>query len=180
MSGVHEPSSTDRERVTIDLTVVMDYCSSKRRNHQRAVRLFGLADDRTIELAVAPQGHRLDADGRLAAQIDQLIRDGTVIELSQLAYLSPATFTSPDLFLGTHEPRFREAWDHVALTWRDQDPKPPPAYKDWMHVETHVVHKRDVFITNDTRLLAMCRRLRDEHGFALEAIRLEDYMSARR
>ena len=116
MSGVHEPSPTDRERVTIDLTVVIDYCSSKQRNHQRAVRLFGLADDRTIELAVAPQGHRLDADGRLAAQIDQLIRDGTVIELSQLAYLSPATFTSPDLFLGTHEPRFREAWDHVALT----------------------------------------------------------------
>ena len=66
MSGVHEPSSRDRERVTIDLTVVMDYCSSKRRNHQRAVRLFGLADDGTIELAVAPQGHRLDADGRLA------------------------------------------------------------------------------------------------------------------
>jgi hypothetical protein len=39
---------------------------------------------------------------------------------------------------------------------------------------------RDVFITDDKRLLVMCRRLREEHGFPIVAMRIADYLDERR
>jgi hypothetical protein len=36
-----------------------------------------------------------------------------------------------------------------------------------------------VFLTDDKRLLTMCRRLREEHGFPIVAMRLSDYLEGR-
>jgi len=45
-----------------------------------------------------------------------------------------------------------------------------------VHLETHVADERDVFITDDRALRAMCRRLRDEHGFPIESMGLAEYL----
>jgi hypothetical protein len=55
----------------------------------------------------------------------------------------------------------------------------PSCGPDCMHVHTHVLEERDAFLTDDRALLVMCRRLRDEHGFPLQAMGLQAYMLAR-
>jgi hypothetical protein len=94
-------------------------------------------------------------------------------EAPQVARVSEVTFLP--LVLGHYVEGFTEAWDEIAAGWARA---PGPA--DRFHVETHVVNERDVFITDDRRLLAMCRRLREEHGFAIVAMGLADYLGKRR
>ena len=51
--------------------------------------------------------------------------------------------------------------------------------RDGWHVETHVMEGRDVFLTDDTPLLAMCRRLRDEYNLPVTAMRPAEYLERR-
>jgi len=37
----------------------------------------------------------------------------------------------------------------------------------------------EVFITDDGPLLIMCRRLHDEHGLSMRAMRLKEYLESR-
>jgi hypothetical protein len=70
---------------------------------------------------------------------------------------------------------FVEAWGEIAAGWPNA---PGPA--DRFHVVTHIAEGRDVFLTDDKRLLVMCRRLHEEHGFPIVAMRLADYLNERR
>jgi hypothetical protein len=74
-----------------------------------------------------------------------------------------------------------EAWNTVLDDWRSHEGKKPKQPADRLHVETHILEGRDVFITNERGLLAMCRRLRDEHAFAVDAmsVRLRSDTQAR-
>lgn len=173
---------TLRERVTIDITVARDILELGRRRHALAMELCGWAQAGDVELAVAPQGHRLDADadGDLGEQLRAMFADEGIAESRQLAYPSPVTYPSPDLSPGQYVAGFGEAWEKVAATWGSHDGKEPPGIKDQLHIETHVMEGRDVFITDDGALRAMCRRLRDEHNVPVTAMRLEEYLDARR
>jgi erythromycin esterase-like protein len=55
----------------------------------------------------------------------------------------------------------------------------PPRGADAVHAETHLAAGRDVLLTEDKPLRAMCRRLHDEHGFGIVAMRVNEYLAAR-
>jgi len=169
-----------RERLTIDLTVARDYLAAdeeqRRERHERAVELFELARRDEIELVVAPQGYRLDVEGDLAEQLRAMFSDEGIALARQLAYVSEVTFPGEDLIVGAIVPGFADAWNHVVATWRSHEWK-PPTLPDRFHVETHVLEGRDFFITDDRPLLAMCRRLRVEHGISIEAVTVADYLA---
>jgi len=163
------------QRLTIDTTVARDFLDPKRERHELAKQLFVLAQAGEVELAVAPQGHRLDVEENLAEQLRATFAGEGVEETRQLARVSGATYPSANLFPGQYVHDFDEAWDGVAATWRSHEGK-PPKLADRFHVETHVLERRDFFVTDDRPLLIMCRRLRDEHGITIEAMSLGEYL----
>lgn len=149
---------TARERLTIDTTVARDYLNPERARHPYALELFDLFRAGEVELVTAPQGYRLDADGDLAEQVRAILAAENVGEANQLAYPSEVTYPGENLFPGAYEPGFADAWNSVVET-RPASNRWPPGTADRFHVETHVLEKRDVFITDDGPLLEMCRLL---------------------
>ena len=73
---------------------------------------------------------------------------------------------------------FSEAWAAAIAGWKSHEGK-APGPEDRAHVETHVLLKCDAFIIDDGPLLVMCRWLREENGFAIDAMRLEEYLQRR-
>ncbi len=169
-------TSPKHDRLTIDQTVVYDFLYESRPRHQHAVALFAKARSGDVNLAIAPQGRRLDAEGKLAGKIQHLLSTEAIEEAPQLAYPSGVTYPADNLFPGHVVDGFREAWDEVIASLKASSRK-CPGDSDAMHVETHVAEGRDFFITDDGPLPVMCQRLRDEHGVKLEALGLGDYMS---
>jgi hypothetical protein len=163
------------ERVTIDTSVWIDYRDPEGGRHPLALALFALAERGEVELWAAPQGYRLDltrADS--AEQLSEAFERNEVRQARQVARVSEVTFPGEGLIVGHHVEGFVEAWASIAEGW----PKAPgPA--DRFHVETHMVEGRDVFITDDKRLLKMCRLLNGEHGFSIDAMPLADYLDHR-
>ena len=168
----------ETERLTIDATVARDYIDPSRPRHARSVELFELAREGAVELATAPQGYRLDATGDLGKQLNSTFASEGVAEMPQLAYASEVTFPSENLFPGAYVDGFVQAWDTVIATWRSHEWK-PPQIGDRFHLETHLLEHRDVFLTDDRPLLAMCRRLREEHGIRIKAMGLAEYLDSR-
>lgn len=165
-----------RERLTIDTTVTRAYLNDEEDLHDAAVELFDLARRGDIELASASSGYAFDARGDLAEQMRAMLERERVVQTTQLAYPG-VVFPGPNAFPGAAVAGFREAWDAVAAKWNG--PGKLPNNKDALHVETHVLEKRDVFVTDDTGLLTMCRRLSD-HGFSILALRLAEYLDTHR
>lgn len=165
---------TKPERLTIDATVAFDYLDPEQGRHALAVELFALAERGEVELATAPQGYRLDVKGgELAEQVRESFEREQVRQARQVARVSEVTFLP--FTLGHYFEGFVEAWAAIAEGWRRA-----PGGADRFHVETHLADGRDVFITDDRRLLVMCRRLREEHGFPIVAMSLADYLGERR
>ena len=71
-----------------------------------------------------------------------------------------------------------DAWNEVLDNWRTHVGSKPHA-PDRLHVETHVMERRDVFLTNEPGLVVMCRRLRLEYGFDVEAMTVAEYLASR-
>jgi len=157
------------------VNIARDYLEPDRSGHHYAQELFELARRGEVEVATGPQGYRLDVHGDLAEQLEIVFRDEGVAQTRQLAYLSEVTFPGPDLFPGAFVEGFGDAWNRIAATW----PRAPDA-RDGLHVETHLMEKRDVFVTDDRRLRVMCQRLREEHGFDVKAMSLQEYLDRRR
>ncbi|MBI5103390.1 MAG: hypothetical protein HZB46_00070 [Solirubrobacterales bacterium] len=111
-----------------------DIQDARERQHPLALELLERARAGEVELAFAPQGKRLDVDGNLEHQLDQVIAEHGLTELPQLAYLSDVTYLSDAFYLGACVEGFREAWDAVAKSWGTHDGKAPPGHADSMHV----------------------------------------------
>jgi hypothetical protein len=171
-------TSTSPDRLTIDMTVMRDYLDPGEQRHQLAVRLFALARAGEVGLVSAPQGQRLDVSGggELDAQLQGLVAAGEVQHAEQVSRLPAVTpFRTGRIVEG-----FDEAWSEIVRTWRTHEGRrPEEGAVDRFYVETHLLEQRDVFVTDDRALLAVCRRLRDEHGFAIEAASLADYLGGR-
>jgi hypothetical protein len=166
------------ERLTIDVTVARDFLDPERDGHAAALALFELARGGEVELITAPQGYGLDVEGELARQLQELFAREEVGQALQVARVSAVTYPGADLIAGHYVEGFVEAWDGIVATWRPHEYKPPgPA--DRLHVETHLVERRDVFLTDDNGLLVMCRRLNKEHGFAIVAMPVAEYVDFR-
>jgi hypothetical protein len=166
------------EQLTIDMTVMRDYLDPREQRHPLAAELFTLARHGEVELFSAPQGHSLDVreGSDLDRQLQELIAAGDVQHAEQVSRL-PLTLP---FVIGRGVEGFDEAWKAIDADWHTHEGKRPgEAPVDLFYVETHLIDKRDVFITDDRTLLAVCRRLRDEHGFAIEAMTLGDYLAAR-
>jgi hypothetical protein len=166
------------DRLTIDVTVARDYLDPDRDGHRLAAALFELARRGAVELATAPQGYRLDVEGDLAERLRAAFASQRVEQASQLAYVSEVTFPGENLIPGHYVQGFAEAWNLVAETWRSHEWK-PPGLADRLHVETHVIEGRDVFLTADQPLRVMCRRLDEEYGFSIVAMTVADYLGRR-
>jgi hypothetical protein len=166
------------ERLTIDTTVARDCIEPWQQGHDDAMKLLALHRRRKVRLAIAPQGHRDDVprDPLRQALVAWIAREG-IEELPQLAWPSGVTYPGDDLEPGNTVDGFDEAWRRVARSWPSHE-KTPPGDKDAWHVETHLAAGGGVFLTDDDRLLRMCRRLRDEHGYPVEAIRPADYLAS--
>lgn len=170
------------ERLTIDVTVIGDLCGDpeKRSGHASARALVELAVAGEVEIAVAPQGWRLDVpDGEWKTRLDELIVDGTVTQMPQLAYPSEVTFPGADLIPGHVVKGLPQAWAMVSASWGTHDGKEPPGDEDRLHVETHIAEGRDVFLSSDYPLRSMCRHLCDEHGFAIKAMTVACFLATR-
>jgi hypothetical protein len=169
------------ERVTIDVTVVRDYLDGTRPRHLDARALFLLARGGSIEIEVAPQGYRTDVrGGALERQISAFLDSEGIRESPQVARVSEVTYPSETLFPGACIERLPKAWDDVLAKWKSSDGRRGPGPQDRWHVETHLVAHRDVFVTDDGPLLAMCRRLSVEHHISIRAMRLADYIEGHR
>jgi hypothetical protein len=163
------------ERLTIDQTVAIDLLDPEAERYALAVELFNLHKRGEIELAMAPQGYRGERRGDRTEQIREAFQREGIEQARQVARVSEVTFPGPDLFPGNYVEGFAEACEEIAADWRRA-----PGGADRFHVETHLTEGRDVFITDDRRLLVLCRRLREEHGFPIVAMKLGDYLNARR
>jgi hypothetical protein len=159
------------KRLTIDVTVVRDYLDPTRPGNVLAKALFELARRGEVELATAPQGYRLDVDGDLAEQLRETFDREKVGQARQVARVSEVTYPGEDLIVGNYVEGFVEAWGQIATNWPNA-----PGPGDRFHVETHIVERRDVFLTADRRLLRMCRLLSDEHGFPVIAMTVAEYL----
>jgi hypothetical protein len=167
--------TTAPERLTIDASVYFDYIDPQRERYELAVALFEPARCGEVELATAPQGYRLDVTREDSVErLAEAYERKEVMPTRQLARVSEVTYPGADLIVGHYVEGFVEAWAEIAADWRRA-----PGPEDRVHVETHIVDKRDVFITDDRRLLTMCRRLREKHGFPIVAMRLGEYLEQR-
>lgn len=163
-------------RLTLDMTAIWDITKEGER-HAAGLKLLEMAGAGRVEIAIPPQGTLADLhgnfEGELARRVEQLrSRDG-VVELPQLAYPSDVTFPGNNLVPGYRVEGLHEAWDKA---WKSHEDSRPGDADRW-YVESHIAAKRDVLITDDGALLALCRRLREEHGFAIEAESLPEYVA---
>ena len=166
------------DRLTIDANVIRDYQEPDRLGYDDAVALFDLRRRGEVEIVTAPQGYRSDVEAGtpLAESFQETFANERVGLATQLAYPSPVTFLP--LILGHAVGGFSEAWDQIAATWRTHEGSLPEEADRW-YVETHIADGRDVFLTNDRALVAMCRRLRDEHHLRIEAMTVAEYLKRR-
>jgi hypothetical protein len=162
------------QRLTIDVTVARDVLDPERDGHADARALFELARRGEVELITAPQGYRLDVEGELAEQLQELFEREDVLQARQVARVSEVTYPGEDLIPGHHVEGFAEACELVAKDW----PR-APGLADRFHVETHLIEGRDVFLTDDRALRVMCGRLGEEHGFSILAMTPADYLEQR-
>jgi hypothetical protein len=175
------------KRLTVDVMVFRDYLEPTRVGHANARRLLELHRAGEVELAAAASGYFIDTtteepsgkriSGDLGSDLRALFEEEGISETMQLAY--PGVMVpGPNAFPGAAVEGLFEAWSAVLDSWRtDEGRKPEPA--DQLHVETHILEARDVFVTNERGLLAMCRRLRDEHHFAVKAMSVAEYLASR-
>jgi hypothetical protein len=166
------------ERATIDINVAWDYTDEDPVLHPYIERLFELARDGVVQIAIAATGHNYDVtrEGPKAARLRQLIADEGIEMLSQLSYVGEHTYPGTSLSPGAFDAAFVQAWDAMLGSWKSHEGK-KPGRKDRLPIETHLLCDRDVFITRDRALLVMCRRLRDECGFPIDAVRVDDYIA---
>jgi hypothetical protein len=156
------------ERVTIDMTVVIDLLEPDAERHADALQLLAMAEAGDVELGIAPQGHLHDNPDDRVQELRRRHPQVAFVELPQLAYPSEQTYPAPDLYVGNDDERLANAMPQVSMGENDA----------W-HVETHAVAGRDVFITDDDRLKKRIKRLNSEHGIAINAMRLEEFVAAR-
>jgi hypothetical protein len=150
------------ERLTIDQTVLIDFLDEGGDRHALAEELLDLAERGEIELAVAPQGYRAERPGDKTEQVRELFQRQGVVQARQVARVSEVTYL-PHV-LGHYVEGFPEACAGSSASHADR-----------FHGETHLADGRDVFITDDKRLLSLCDRLR-EQGFPIVAMKLGDYL----
>jgi hypothetical protein len=156
------------ERVTIDMTVVIDLLEPDAERHADALKLLAMAEAGDVELGIAPQGHLHDNPDDRVRELRRRYPQVVFLELPQVAYLSEHTYPAPDLYLGNDDGKLANAMRQVSVDENDA----------W-HVETHAVAGRDVFITDDDRLKKRIKRLNSEHGFTIDAMRLEEFVATR-
>jgi predicted nucleic acid-binding protein len=164
------------ERLTIDSTVVIDFLDEKQERHALAERLFDLQRAGVVQLALASSGHVFDARENAAERLRRLESEG-VLATAQLAYPG-VMYPGSNAFPGAAVEGFRDSWEAVLSTWRTHEGAPPQD-NDALHVETHVLEGRDVFVTDDRSLRAMCHRLAVEHSVRIVARSLQEYFEDR-
>jgi hypothetical protein len=160
--------------LTLDSSATIDLLDEDQDRHPLAPRLLDLAKAGRVELAVAASGHNLDHNENAARRRRELEREG-VITTVQLAYPGRTNYPGDDAVPGAADEGFRAAWDAVLATWKSHEGA-MPSDTDALHVESHLLERRDVFITDDRDLLVMCRRLAEEHSLPLVARPLAEYV----
>jgi hypothetical protein len=170
------------ERLTIDMTVIRDATYDDRDRHDEALTLLQMAEQGEVELGVPPQGSLADLRGRFGGELAEHVRDllarPGVVGLPPVARLSDVTFPSEDLFPGAYVDGFNEAWNAVVSSWNGPG-KRPGSFDRW-YVESHLIGRRDVLLTDDLALRTMCDRLQSEHGLPVRAESLAGYVMRNR
>jgi hypothetical protein len=166
------------ERLTVDVMVFRDYLD-ERKDYAHALKLIQLHRAGEVELAAAFSGYLIDTTklpGDLWQRMRTLFAEERIADTAQLAY--PGVMVpGENLFPGAGVDGLADAWNAVLDDWRTHEGRKPEA-ADRLHVETHLLEGRDVFITNERGLLAMCRRL-GEHGFTVKAMSVSNYLQSR-
>jgi hypothetical protein len=164
------------QRLTIDSTVAIDRRDDSQERHKWARALVALAKRGEVELAAASSGYLVDFSPE--NPVWQMLDHEGVSGTAQLAYPG-VIYPGENAFPGAYVAGLRQAWDAILADWKTHEGGKPED-EDWLHVETHVMEKRDVFITDDDDLRVMCRRLREERGFEVQAMSLREYFDRRR
>jgi hypothetical protein len=157
------------ERLTLDSTATIDLLDEDQVRNPLALGLLDLAKVGRVELAVAASGHVHDQKGNAARRLRELERAGVLVTV-QLAYPS-VMYPGTNGFPGPAVAHFRAAWDAVLA-----ETGALPRDRDALHVESHLLEERNVFITDDEWLLGACRRLAEKHRLPLVADSLGGYL----
>jgi hypothetical protein len=184
--GLSLPSASvnPRQRLTVDIMVFRDYLE-RRKGYPDAAALLEFHRRGEVELGAASSGYLIDAtklgptgdraSGKLWQDLHALFEAEGITETVQLAY--PGVMVpGPGAIPGAAVEGFGVAWDAALASWPGNEKK--PGDNDRLHVETHLLEGRDVLITNDGPLLAMCGRLR-AHGLAVTAMTVAEYLASR-
>ncbi len=159
------------QKVTIDANLLHEYWKQRKRRGF-VEKLVRLARDGKIELAVTARIHEDIPHSPLADKLN---------ELSQLSIMETGTVArigywviGRDLF-GDHT--FVEVihtLTELAAERIKGGRKRPPDWRDWDHLHSHYLLKRDVFLTWDEGILSVAEEL--ETSFGIIVMKPEDYL----
>jgi hypothetical protein len=163
------------------MTAIRDAAYANRERHGDARNLLELAARGKVELGVPPQGSLADLQGHLRGELADSVRElldrPGVTRLPQIARVSQVTFPGKDLRVGACVDGFPEAWAAITADWNG--PGKRPGNVDRWYVESHLVGRRDVLLTDDLALRTICDRLRNEHGLPVRAQSLHSFLVSR-
>lgn len=127
---------------------------------------LGIADlhPKLIEIKVAPQGLYLDVAEPLRSRIQAAVTQRGFEFTPQVSRLTEETYPASNLYLGYVDEELEHDWFATVESWPTHLGKPPGRI-DFLHIESHVMDKRSVFLTRDKPLREMCGLLEAKgHG----------------
>lgn len=153
--------------LTLDTNVLVQYW--KRRSKVADVeRLLDLASDGQLDLAVTSRIHEDIPRPPLADRINEL----PVLNVKEIG----AVFRLGNAVLGRDrlgDDSFVKFAAQVTSEFCNRSEKPPDC-RDWDHVHTHYLCKRDVFLTWDEKILKIAHNFESVHGIVV--MKPEDFL----
>ena len=164
---VSKKQITEIPSVTLDSSVVVEYLE-KRKKAKVVERLLGLAQNEQLDLRVT---------GRIREDIPrqplcERINDLPELGIREMGSIIRTGHWRPGRDMAGST-KFQEAIDSLP-----DDPSRPrrkrPDWRDWDHVQTHYLNRRDVFLTWDKGILNAAPHLKEKLGIVI--MKPEDYL----
>jgi hypothetical protein len=160
------------DKLTLDTNVIQEHWKERPKRHA-IEQLVGLAEHGLVDLAVS-RYIRVDTPHEpLASRINDLATELRVNGTGGLFTLGVSSLGGTDR-LGSEEfDRFQAS----LAGWRPANGKVPDQ-RDWDHLHTHFIHRRDAFLTWDRGVLELGKKLADS-PFRLVVMSPDAYLASR-
>lgn len=150
----------DVPRLTLDTNLLLEYwkIQAKRKVVERLVLL---AKEGKVDLAVTARIREDVPLAPLAQKLNGLLELG-VNEIGSVTRLGHWVLGRDRLA----NKAFSDFWP-TAQALAEQHRKKPPDWRDWDHLHSHYLHRRDVFLTWDEGIICLSEGLRTHFGIVI-------------